>query len=293
MVRSMRFRITLIALALGLALGGCRQQVDVPGGAVPAPAPDASAAAGAGVAAPDGEAEAEDPGPLEDVMLADPRYIIGISYPPGIDRYPGLAAEIRRYSDAARAELMQAVEAHDPASTGSAGIPYDLALPFDLVLETPRVVAVQATGTVYTGGAHGNPLVARFVWLPGRDEMLRAEALFTDPQGWRAVSAFVRESLFAALSQRLDADDVELEDRARLLATGGRMIDEGTAPVAENFQHFEPVPGSGDRLRALRFVFPPYQVGPYSDGVQTVEVPASVLWPWLAAEYRELFVAPD
>lgn len=295
MVRSMHFRITLIALALGLALGGCRQQADVPGGAVTAPAPDPGTAAGAGAPAPgvDADADAVDPGPLEDVMLADPRYIIGISYPPGIDRYPGLAAGIRRYSDAARAELMQAVEGRDPPSTGSAGIPYDLALPFDLLLETPRVVAVQATGTVYTGGAHGNPLVARFVWLPGRDEMLRAEALFTDPQGWRAVSAFVRESLFAALSQRLDADQVEPEDRARLLATGGRMIDEGTAPVAANFQHFEPVPGGGDRLRALRFVFPPYQVGPYSDGVQTVEVPASVLWPWLAAEYRELFVAPD
>jgi hypothetical protein len=45
------------------------------------------------------------------------------------------------------------------------------------------------------------------------------------------------------------------------------------------------------RLRALRFVFPPYQVGPYSDGVQTVEVPASVLLPHVAAEYRGLFAA--
>ena len=40
---------------------------------------------------------------------------------------------------------------------------------------------------------------------------------------------------------------------------------------------------------ALRFVFPPYQVGPYSDGVQTVEVPAAVLRPYLADDVRGLF----
>jgi len=119
--------------------------------------------------------------------------------------------------------------------------------------------------------------------------MLRAEALVQDPEGWNDISTFVRESLHAALSQRLDADDLPPEDRLRLMRTGGRMIDEGTAPEAANFTHFEPVKGTGGRLRALRFVFPPYQVGPYSDGVQTVEVPAAVLLPNLAPEYRDLF----
>ena len=47
-------------------------------------------------------------------------------------------------------------------------------------------------------------------------------------------------------------------------------------------------------LAGLRFVFPPYQVGPYSDGTQTVEVPAAVLLPHVAPTYRGLFqgVAP-
>ena len=46
------------------------------------------------------------------------------------------------------------------------------------------------------------------------------------------------------------------------------------------------------RITALRFVFPPYQVGPYSDGTQTVDVPAAVLLPHVAADYRELFTQP-
>jgi hypothetical protein len=43
------------------------------------------------------------------------------------------------------------------------------------------------------------------------------------------------------------------------------------------------------RLSGLRFVFPPYQVGPYADGIQTVEVPAAVLLPHVAPAYRGLF----
>lgn len=270
-------RIVLLALATVLVAAGCRREADVPGGAQVAAGPP--------------EAAAVAPVVLEDVMEADSRYIIGISYPPGMDRYPALAAELKRYADAARADLMEAVEARDPGAEGEGTHPYDLSLPFDVVMDTPEVVAVQATGTIFTGGAHGAPLVARFVWLPARGELLRAEALVPDPAGWQAISAFVRESLHAALSQRLDADELPPGDRARLMQSGSRMIDEGTAPEPENFAHFEPVPAAGGRLRALRFVFPPYQVGPYSDGVQTVEVPAAVLLPHVAPEYRDLFSA--
>ena len=44
-------------------------------------------------------------------------------------------------------------------------------------------------------------------------------------------------------------------------------------------------------IRALRFVFPPYQVAPYSDGTRKVEVPAQVLLPLVAPEYKQLFRA--
>jgi len=67
------------------------------------------------------------------------------------------------------------------------------------------------------------------------------------------------------------------------------MIADGTAPKAANFARFEPVVDADGRIRALRFVFPPYQVGPYSDGTRTADVPAAVLLPVLAPEYRRLF----
>jgi hypothetical protein len=99
----------------------------------------------------------------------------------------------------------------------------------------------------------------------------------------------VREELHTALSQRVDADELGPGERAEVIKSAGRMIDEGTTPDPENFASFEPVVDAGGKLTALRFVFEPYQVGPYADGVQTVEVPASVLLPHVAPQHRDLF----
>lgn len=246
----------------------------------------------AGSAAP-GAAEAGRAGPaveapvaLEDVMQRDPRYLIGISYPQAAKAYPGLAKLLKAYADAARAEVMQAVAGlGDTRPTA----PYDLALDFGMLAETPDIVAVAARGSSYTGGAHGNPLVARFVWLPKRHEALTAARLVPTPDSWKPIADYVRDQLVAGLSARVDAAEPAPGDRAEMLRNGSRMIDEGTVPAASNFDQFEPITGADGRIRALRFVFPPYQVGPYSDGVQSVEVPAAILLPLVAPDYKALF----
>lgn len=247
------------------------------------PAPSATSATvtpSTADAAPTGEVE------LEDLVESTSDYVIGISYPPVASQHPGLAAELKRYADARRAELLAAVQAREPDGDGAM---YDLSLAFTEVLDTPEVVAIAADGSSYTGGAHGMPLLARFVWLPRQDRMLRATDLIRDPAGWQAVATHVREQLHTALSQRIDADQLEPGERAELVENAGRMIDEGTRPDPANFSQFEPVGAPAGKLSALRFVFAPYQVGPYSDGVQTVQVPASVLLPHIAPDYRGLF----
>jgi hypothetical protein len=269
----------LLPILLLATLAACRDRQ---------PGTDAAPAATDAPAAADAAASAGEPADARvvDVMETGTGYIIGISYPPEVQRWPGLAVELKRYSDAAREELMAAVAGAGPEGPS---MPYDLALPFVLVHESPALVTVKAEGSVYTGGAHGAPLVARFNWLPGEKRLLHARELVAGDDGWDDIARYVRESLHAALSQRIEADEPDAEERARLVRSVGRMIDEGTGAEAGNFEQFEPVPAADGRLRALRFVFPPYQVGPYSDGVQTVEVPASVLLPHLAPAYRALF----
>ena len=113
--------------------------------------------------------------------------------------------------------------------------------------------------------------------------------MIADAAGWQAISDASREQLMTALSQRLDADEVEGADRADQLKNGSRMIDDGTRPESKNFAQFEPVMNAEGQIRALRFVFPPYQVAPYVEGTRTVEIPARAVLPHVAADYRTLF----
>lgn len=269
-------RAPLLLCSLLLLLGGgCQRQGAAPPVASPAPAAATSATTAA--ASPR----------LQDVVERDPRYMIGISYPPIANRYPGLAAELKRYADAARAELMQAVAGMGKEKLAA---PYDLSLAFTTLVANPQLVAVAAEGSSYTGGAHGNPLVARFVWLPQSDKPLTALDLVPDRAAWSDISAQVREQLHTALSQRVDADALSPAEREDVMRSAGRMIDAGTGPDPANFAQYEPVLAADGRIGALRFVFPPYQVGPYADGTQTVDVPADVLLPKIAPAYRHLFV---
>ena len=266
---------TMVACVLVAALAGCGRDA---GPATQGPAATTGAPADAAVdaAAPR----------LEDVIERNPRYIVGISYPPVAREHPGLARLLEAYARDARAELMVAVSG---LGAGKPTAPYELSLSFSEVAATPRLVAIAADGSTYTGGAHANPLLARFVWLPQEDRQLTTSALIPDPAQWQALADRIREELVTGLSQRIDADDPPPAERAAMLANGTRMIDAGTGPDPRNFAQFEPLLDGDGRITALRFVFPPYQVGPYSDGMQTVEVPASVLLPMVAPGYRGLF----
>ncbi|PWB20760.1 hypothetical protein DCO49_17990 [Stenotrophomonas sp. SPM] len=272
-------RVSALAGAMGvLLLAGCQR------GEEAAPAPDASPAAEAAATEPTPATEA--PLDLRDVVENNEREVVGISYPAGIDRYPGLARALQDYATTARGDLQQAL---DGLGNDKPTMPYELSLSFEKVLETPQLVVVSADGSRYTGGAHGEPLVARFVWLPPQQQMLSASTLVADDKGWKAISDFVADQLRERVATRLSSEDMQPADLQESLRNASRMIAEGTGPQAENFSQFQPLTDDKGQITALRFVFPPYQVGPYSDGTQTADVPAAVLLPHVAKDYVALF----
>ncbi|WP_355608278.1 hypothetical protein RZV17_07310 [Xanthomonas cannabis] len=267
----------LLVLAL---LAGCTQREP----ATPElaePAADAAASA-----TPAQEPLLVQSGPLEDVIEQTPAYMVGISYPRGLDAYPELTALIRNYANAARGELMEAVSG---LGNDKPAAPYELSLAFETLVQTADLIVVSADGSRYTGGAHGDPLVARFVWLVKERRQLTAQAMVPDPAGWEKIGRDVAAQLHAAATQRVEADRVPVEEQAEQVASADRMIAEGTAAQVDNFAQFVPVLNATGQIAAVRFVFPPYQVGPYSDGTQTAEVAASTLLPWVAPEYAHLF----
>ena len=93
-------RTACLALLVANALAACKRE-SAPG-APPAQAPAASSPAADAPASPVA---------LKDVIETTDRYVVGISFPASANRYPGLAKALSDYAAAARAELMQAVEA--------------------------------------------------------------------------------------------------------------------------------------------------------------------------------------
>ncbi len=273
-------RASALAMAVGLVLvAGCKRDA---GDTATAPADGATATQPANIEAPVAAAPVE----LRDVIENTPQAVIGISYPTDIAKYPGLAKALADYATAARGELQQAV---DGLGNDKPTMPYELSLSFEKVLETPQLVVVSADGSRYTGGAHGEPLVARFVWLPEQQQMLTADKLVADAKGWKAVSDYIGDQLRERVATRLSSEDMDPGQLQESLRSASRMIADGTEPSAENFSQFQPLTGTDGKISAVRFVFPPYQVGPYSDGTQTVDVPASVLAPHVGAAYAGLF----
>lgn len=271
-------RASALAVAMGVVvLAGCKRDGDTPPPAAPV---DTAAEPAAPAVAPDAPVE------LRDVIETSPQAVVGITYPPDIARYPGLAKALGGYADSARAELQQAL---DGLGNDKPTMPYELSLTFEKVLETPQLVVVTADGSRYTGGAHGEPLVARFVWLPEQQQMLTADKLVADDKGWKAISDYVADQLRERVATRLSGDELEPAQMQESLRNASRMIADGTGPSADNFSQFQPLTGSDGRISAIRFVFPPYQVGPYSDGTQTVDVPAAVLVPHAGQDVAGLF----
>ncbi len=262
-----------------LALAACKREAPVaPAPPLPDAAPVAATPAPAPVAAE-----------LKEVIESTEAYVVGISYPPVVNKYPGLARAIAAYSDAARAELMQAVAGF---GNDKPSAPYELSLSYEQIVDSPEIVAVAADGSRYTGGAHGEPLVARFNWLPAQDKLLTADALVPQAAGWVAIGGYIREHLHTSVSLRAEADEMPPEQRLQFVRNADKIIDQGTEPDVDNYRQFQPVMGANGKIAALRFVFPPYQVGPYADGTQTVDVPAAVLLPHVAPEYAGLFARP-
>lgn len=270
---------TYAAALMLLVLAGCKKDEQTTA------VPDAAPVEAVDAASPQTPVAVE----MRDVIETTPSHVIGISYPPAAAKYPGLAAELVDYAEHAKAELLKAVGA---LGNDKPTAPYELSLAFDMLVDTPAVVAVSADGSSYTGGAHGQPLVARFVWLPEKQQALTAEQLITTDKGWQAVSEYSQDKLLEQALARVPSEDLAPEEQQRQIRNLSKMINDGTEAEAVNFSQFQPVLDGAGKISALRFVFPPYQVGPYSDGTQSVDVPAAVLLPHVAAEYRGLFAQP-
>jgi hypothetical protein len=252
--------ILRLAATSALLLGGCGTQ-DLPT-ATPQVAPAATRAADAAT--------------VDQASTA--RYAYEIHYPALAARDATLAAALRAYGEQRRREFLAAAEAA-PRSPDIEFTPWTLRLRFDVRADTGDFVSVLASGDAYSGGAHGNPLIASFVLHRDTGRVVTMADLFADAEdGERALGEYARNALIRRRSETRPLDDGEL-----------RWLKDGTAPRPENYAVFA-IDGDGARpARGLVLIFPPYQVAPYAAGAIEVPVPASVFRDLLKPVYRKAF----
>jgi hypothetical protein len=257
--RNTRSGLTIfLAALLALTCSACQRAAD------PAPksAPSGTLAPGAGV---------------DEVSNSQYRY--EIRYPPLSTADYVLLPSLRRYAETVKSDFLRNVE-QAPETSDAPTPPWQLDLAFDVRSHTPHFVSVVASGSAFTGGAHGNPLLASFVLHRPTGRVIAIGELFGDPDdALRVLGDFAR-------AQLMRRDSTAATDAA----TQRRIVD-GTAPRPENYAVFAVDGSVDDRAPSLLLMFPTYQVAPYAAGVQEVTVPPAIFTALLKPEFREAFGA--
>lgn len=225
--------LPVVACLATLVLSSCARE--------PAPVP------------PRPHAPAADVAPPADVFERDAHKIVGISYPPNLARYPGLARRLVAHAGARRAVLAAALARHPDPST-----PLELTLRFVTVADTPEIFAVSAEEELYLGGPTSRPGSTTFLWLPGAQRLLMPDEIIPDPGTWARIHDYMRKR--------------QQEESATLSS--------GVEPTRGMRHDFSPRVNSAGRIVGLRFRT--------EDGTE-VEVPASMLKPLVAPAFAAWF----
>ena len=141
--------------------------------------------------------------------------------------------------------------------------------------ETDLLLALSAQQYSYTGGAHGNLLLKSVLWDRGANRRIGFAELFADPA---AMWAALKPPFCAAL------------DEARSARRGGELganFADCPEPSA-----FPVVPEGNDEIGRIRVLVPPYEAGPWVEGVYEVSLPVAVVRPYLLPRYDGVFTRP-
>jgi len=133
-----------------------------------------------------------------------------------------------------------------------------------LIASSGRTISYIFTTYEDTLGAHGNLFFHTFTFDRASGAPLTLASIFSSTTYLDTLSSLARAKLPGVIGK--DADMMFIKD--------------GTEPEEENFENF-----FFDNAQ-LVFLFPPYQVGPYSAGPQTLRIPVAELSSVLKSDYR-------
>ena len=176
-----------------------------------------------------------------------------------------------------------------PGDGVSAQAVWDLKIDFTVATETQSFVSMLGRGSVFTGGAHPNPILASFNEHVPSGKVIAIGDLFSDADAaLKILSDETRRQLKGQFEAKVRAQATDPKALAADLKSTQDWIDKGTAPTPANFAVFL-VDGAGGKAIGLTIIFAPYQVASYADGEPQVEVPTRLFYLSLKPDYRDAF----
>jgi len=130
--------------------------------------------------------------------------------------------------------------------------------------DTPALLVLEAQGYEYTGGAHGMPFIATLIWDKAKQQRLATGALLD-------VGALARLSK-ARYCKALDAQRAEKRGEP-VDPKADSVIPEFNQCVPLEKQEIVPVSKSGKAIDTVRIEILPYEAGPYSEGIYSIDLP--------------------
>lgn len=224
------------------------------------------------------------------VHISKAHYRVDLTYPGLPATYAPLKAKVRQAGHASQMQFVQSLP--EPGQLPRlANRQLTLTIHFMLKTDTARFVSVLGTGAADTAGAHPMPITQTFVYDKNKRQLIPLNALFENPgKARQRLSQYARRRLHSKLLRQIPGGrEASAKVRQQWVSLMRAMINKGTRPTADNYAHFTVLGSTGGKADGIELVFPPYQVAPYSYGVQVVSVPASVLLEYLKPGYRAAF----
>lgn len=205
---------------------------------------------------------------------------IKITYPNQVTEYPKIFEFLKKKVETIKKD--NGFEDED-IELGMSGHPWSLNIDMDKYYSGGDLSSILGYVFSFTGGAHPNHTYFTVNFNNKSQEILSFKDIFTDDQNaLKSISKYAVSDILRQKTERLNEKITEDE-----------WLEEGAGADINNYSIFTIVPSSDNKIEGLKFVFPPYKVGPYVEGEYEVTVPSGVFYKDLKAKYKDIFVLKD
>jgi len=166
---------------------------------------------------------------------------------------------------------------------GMSGHPWSLSIDMNNFAEGGNLASILGYVFSFTGGAHPNHSFFSTNFDTESQDLIKFSDLFeNDKIALDAISKYSVSNIIEQKSERLNEKITEDE-----------WLIEGAGPDLKNYSIFVFVPAEDKKIDGIKFVFPPYQVGPYAEGTYEVIVSSELFYDFLDGKYKNSFVVHE